>query len=654
MVGGSGTLLAQWGNANTNTTQIPWLAGFTDSDGGYTTNGSLSAAQVKARQIAANIVDFFTTDSVPTSDVDNSNWFTTTPAYIGLKKSPLLYGYGGKLDLAVTQDSEKIADSDEYTHKLTFTPSFTQGVYICNFFDFKTGSWSLDTLKIGVLGDIKIYYSASNGTESKTGHATIHIDTHSGEEPNNDYSSYGWLASIMAALFDSSRKEKGSYVAEFTKKTGSNAEISFETPTANDYESYTIEVTKVELSNLKIGLQFRGTWVDFAIIDQNSDGFADKAFGSGVTSNNGSTKSFSLGLALRVSDPRHNLFSSLWHGKVSTTTTFKDVANSITIPLPAKCDISSDPLPDHPGNANPYIPQAAISSPWEIGQIHRGNSWQTINLKEYNVSPLYGGAYSSGDANLLNQLRMTSDTFSYGKIPLNEIQDPEKYNALIQILRRNATTNNSTPDATGTNNFLKDGSDKVKVDLGISAFFDLKSSSPYYFSNRTELAKLLVYSTDYSYSQGLFTTVPSSDAAKEELFSKCVMLFDTEPTFLPRRVYVFGIAQTIKDIGAVSPNTITVYKSWNSDGSLTNSSNNSNNGRYAAGYRTGISSGIDVAGRPNLSGTIAAQIGRYDNGADKILSEQKVFAILEREYTLQPYSSTNRPIWKIVRFEYVQ
>ena len=71
-------------------------------------------------------------------------------------------------------------------------------------------------------------------------------------------------------------------------------------------------------------------------------------------------------------------------------------------------------------------------------------------------------------------------------------------------------------------------------------------------------------------------------------------------------------------------------------------------GLYSAGYQypeVSTSPSNEMTNAPTLSGSIDTQKGTYDNGADQILAEQKVFAVLDRDY--------NSRTWKIVRFEYV-
>ena len=65
-----------------------------------------------------------------------------------------------------------------------------------------------------------------------------------------------------------------------------------------------------------------------------------------------------------------------------------------------------------------------MQSPWELGFIHRGAAWQTINLKAYNsdegvATDAGGNAYSDGDANILDQIKMSSQTETYGKVNIN-------------------------------------------------------------------------------------------------------------------------------------------------------------------------------------------------------------------------------------------
>ena len=121
-----------------------------------------------------------------------------------------------------------------------------------------------------------------------------------------------------------------------------------------------------------------------------------------------------------------------------------------------------------------------------------------------------------------------------------------------------------------------------------------------------------------------------------KIFPSLVFLLDAEPTVLPRRAYVLGIAQTIKDVSG------TYSKNWGSDY------------WYSSGFQTPEGVKVSPAQVPS-SGTISdatAVFNTYDIGADQITGEQKVFSVLEREYTLQPYSTSNCPKWTIKEVKY--
>lgn len=627
MVGGTGDAPSGWTVSGTNPIKIPWLADFSDSEGGY------DDAKHKAKQIAANIVDFFTTDDTPTSDVANSSWFTTTPKYIGLKKTPYLQGFGGDVQLQVVQYEHENPDKSKY-YSQTAAFQFIPYAYICNFFACP------NALEVGVNATVKITFLV--GSKSKE----ITITYSNGE---------------LLSLNSGDTHSKGYHKLDFNAKTES---ISY---TDGVTKATTVTMTKLEVTDLKVGLKYNGKWVDFSKIrTTSSPSFSASEPGNKKTIDTTGTQNFKYPLAFKVSDPRHNLFENQWGGRINvkndgttwdsifspssgTENLFADCANRTPLyhdylsAAAANQTTAYNAVPKTADGAHVYFRSGTSITPWEIGQIHRGYAWQTINLKNYKGSnPTKGGSYTDGDANLLDQVRIDNSTDSYGKIPLNEIWGRNQNKILLQALQRNAVTGGNTPSTTaGENGF-------VAQNFDFTYFFNTqKTASPYYFQYRGELAKIMTALAGYSLPAN------PSDAAKEELFAKCAMLFDAEPTFLPRRVYVFGIAQTIKDVGGNGAD-ITFYKSWNENRSLTDNSEASDTGRYNAGYRTGGTSGISVGGRPTVSGTINARLGRYDNGADKILSEQKVFAILEREYTSTPYSGSNKPKWKIVRFEYVQ
>ena len=87
-----------------------------------------------------------------------------------------------------------------------------------------------------------------------------------------------------------------------------------------------------------------------------------------------------------------------------------------------------------------FIRNAPMQSLWELGAIHRGSAWETINIKGAAVSDggdsrrmalsdftntrkladtTNGIAYQNGDAGILDQVKLTSKAYSSGKLNVN-------------------------------------------------------------------------------------------------------------------------------------------------------------------------------------------------------------------------------------------
>ena len=90
---------------------LPWLAKFENPADNPNQN----------KQIAANIVDFFTESTEPTSNLTDADWSkavesNTAPEYTGLKKTSYISGIGVDIKLDATQEVTPIADTTNFTH----------------------------------------------------------------------------------------------------------------------------------------------------------------------------------------------------------------------------------------------------------------------------------------------------------------------------------------------------------------------------------------------------------------------------------------------------------------------------------------------------------------------------------------------------------
>ncbi len=195
-----------------------------------------------------------------------------------------------------------------------------------------------------------------------------------------------------------------------------------------------------------------------------------------------------------------------------------------------------------------------MESLWEIGTIHRGNSWQTLNIDKYNEVDVGGDTYEKGDANILNQVKLTDDESTYGLVSVNirdefddknnnNIKDPgedfivnarQTYKALLQGL------------AVGTK---YDGSDygassilTTNDALGMANMIHTTNPKGDYLT-RAEMIK------DWNYSNGNPKIRPSTitvnnDAEEEELIGKFINLTTTIKPTLALSVYAQSIRES--------------------------------------------------------------------------------------------------------------
>ena len=70
-----------------------------------------------------------------------------------------------------------------------------------------------------------------------------------------------------------------------------------------------------------------------------------------------------------------------------------------------------------------YIRNAPFETLWELGAIHRGEPFRTINLsifsEDYNAASSFSGKYAEGDAHMLDQVKIGPAHYSRGKFNVN-------------------------------------------------------------------------------------------------------------------------------------------------------------------------------------------------------------------------------------------
>ena len=364
------------------------------------------------------------------------------------------------------------------------------------------------------------------------------------------------------------------------------------------------------------------------------------------------------------------------------------------------------PLVEHP-----------MESLWELGAIHRGSRWQTLNLSrspEYTSAEEFvkkgAGEYKYGDAPILDQVKMTNDCLSYGKVNLVRHVDAEVRNTVIGSLFRDMPVHKygyylaQGLDDSGSENLdlypnkdykntmtrifgegdnrsgltIKEGSlnhiayvsaicDVLFGDAGnLHPLQNTGIVNPNKFWRRTDFlaapktkggAQDSEVTSDILYpirqqSDGYIT-----DAMEEQIIGRTVNLMKVDSSV--KGATAILVVQTLKDSG----NNTTVYKDWDGNGKISSTTTQDElinyekdsvrNLQLQSGYRRFSdrkSTDKPFFQPPETQKEIiqTGDFGRgtYQNGADSITGEVKVVVTLDFDTATQK--------WKMTKYEYAE
>jgi len=228
------------------------------------------------------------------------------------------------------------------------------------------------------------------------------------------------------------------------------------------------------------------------------------------------------------------------------------------------------------------IRNAPMMSPWEIGFIHRGVLWQTINLKKSHTPSGFfndngdnwgtsGSGYTEGDAAIFEQIKMTDKTATYGKINVNMLSHKfanfsELDHGIIKALFMNLQVNedpavfihNSTRGTDGKFLALEDDTESMLID---ESFFDgskadivanftrdvsRKNSGKLNFLNYKDTVGGVDRSLGNAFCDYIWER-QQTDAAQEEIIGKTINLLDAS-TPSPSVINMIVVAQSIRDV----------------------------------------------------------------------------------------------------------
>ena len=231
-----------------------------------------------------------------------------------------------------------------------------------------------------------------------------------------------------------------------------------------------------------------------------------------------------------------------------------------------------------------FIRNAPMMSPWEIGFIHRGVRWQTLNIKnacdpDDNSKAITlaghaphvdkwdksGTGYEKGDGAILDQIKMTDKCVTYGKINVNRLrkndpmfeQNKDANNILLDEHIARALFTNIKYGQTVYNLYevstRKDNGDfdvtKSVNGSSISTFsgFDTLTATRSAHTSRAQFVDWAAGKLETAFG----SCVPDdTDAAQEEVIGKVINLICAENTS-PSQVQVMVVAQAIRDVAGI-------------------------------------------------------------------------------------------------------
>lgn len=653
---------------NDSTTGIPWFQ-----------NWTTAVCGCSQEQIVASFVDYCDADSYAICDSFTAG---NAPTYVGLEKVPYINEVEVQLDTpTLTTTSDGIGGQI-----FTMALSVNLNVETVNLYEDVTTTAPVYIDMEGSLDWTTGTNSAVTYTFSTTAAASTtnkSITSSQGDVPNanNKYTFSKFTSHKVLATFS-------------------------ETRTSNPMADTTNKITNFKVTKLYVRLGVdSSTLYDFAKIITQTPAVNNISHTSGPIT---SSRYYSF----QVNDPRQNLEASEWvpvpdlADGANTTSGSLGGHNATTICKPQNTGATDTPAknedwePALVGSATlvdgsngtagtkcnistAFIRNARMQSPWELGCIHRGKAWQTLNIHTYYVAPegsvadkqksgVTPKAYADGDANILDMVKMIDTTdrpappsfkktgntmYTYGKVNLNTPPNATdtKYEDIFRPLFTGIKIdNNGTITPKGAYNDPANPTSCVFVKsavanqlsgtaTGIRAY----TTTNGLFKRRSEVTKVPAFMALWA-SGGDYNSL-GGKRRQDELVGKFINLTKAENV---NEFTIIAVAQTIKDVGGNGAD-IYIPKDMDGNGAIDTAVNTANE---IFGYKFKIDDGggsytaVELtapAGIPDMSDPkgIKAQIGRYDPYADEILATQKILVTVV-------YDAMDKK-FRITKFQYL-
>ena len=700
---------------------IAWLVNWTHSRGDDWDDKTM------AKQIAANIIQYCMINDTETIS-DSENWETTLPTYAGIGEHPMLNEIGVKLNIHADAGEDPTEDTTT-----TYSPKYTIeadiGVELIDMFKLSSyseaqvsvyGSLSFDYTKpTGINDDNFIWEPTYKGIKSTADSTPLCTITISSADWSNGYSVKWYIGSGSESGNSLISESFPDNLGSFSAETGKSEDV---------LRNMRVKNIKMNISKviLKVGEQWRDCAIicnDSSLLKTRTQNYQDEHM-TAPFGEEKKWKAYYFLAAWQAVDPRVNHYPIDWTLKLSDPSTAVESSypgtpgekNSfdgyidnkqpyINATTDGDKEAVSDPAwtSDNQHLASAYIRHAKMESLWELGCISRAEPWKTLNLKKSNPLALGGDTYDKGDANILDQVKITDAKSRFGLINLNTdehfVLEPLFYKIPFYKNLYDSTSlspasildvNANQIDDTQRPGYLLSEKDPSHDPDECLACLIKKRASILPFENRSDLLM------DYSDSETITAlrhagkidstqetalqiisdkickklleptatgVTLATDAEEEQLVGKIMNLVAAEPY---ETVYIIAVGQSIRDIGSSDKNGITIFKNWAGTGTADKSYSKDKvktqvREDYKAYRRAGyirpftlkeIEDGENlpkvINGAPDqLQNKIeGVKKGQYDLGADKISAESKIVMTL----CFDPWTKK----WKIKRFEYVE
>ena len=621
--------------------------------------------QANVNQTVANLINYNASINRPPV-TDNENWITGEPTYTGNKRTPYLnevhadVSVGGNLGFRMIE--RYLADPNDQTSwkyrvwytNCTYSHEITLNVETVNMYPTTGGSDG--ALAVGnpiLIGEISYDYWNENGDNPGFwATETVRVDANTPWEVAASGDDAGYK--VYTLMLDNGA------VGSMTTQKRDN----YDRPMGHEADFFQfIKVRNIKVSVERVVLRdTAGRNADLALMPtalRNGRVLLTRAVGEQVA---GDSRHFYLDT--QANDPRQNLNRNDWstpkfsEKETEVSETVGSVNNVITLGQYHDNENRTDPA--YAGNdsiSTAYIRHGQMQSLWELGAVHRGAAWQTINLKCAAGKGARMEGYQVGDGHLLDQIALARSTdrvddYVIGMINLNCVATfggssaPFAFKSLFTnfpVYRSYAAMNDGRA-AGGTIGGDSVDSDKNGNMDADSYAKDLSEAVTYAISQGNYLRRTAVFPTSYPSGSQMEKIIPANvpDAQAEEIYSRVVNLlkWNKQQT---KRATVLVLAQTIKDVGGASLEKVL--------------SDNDVDIMRDAGFQSFESTAKNTAASSMTAGKVRSTFRKrgvafkqYDNFYDEITGEAKIIVRLEWDES----ANDNNGAWKITRKEYAE